>query len=55
MTGLYLIVILFSVLSVCFIYNEYKQNRFSQKAFIFVSVMETVAIVITAVMLLMSI
>jgi hypothetical protein len=54
MTGLYLIVILFSALSICFIYKEYRQNRFSQNVFVLACIMETVAIVVTAVVLIMS-
>ena len=54
MTWLYLVVIIFSALTLYFTYGEYKQNRFSQKAFTLVSIMEAVAIAATAVMLIMS-
>ena len=54
MTWLYLVVIIFSALTLYFAYGEYKQNRFSKKAFTLVSIMEAVAIVATAVMLIMS-
>ena len=37
-----------------FTYGEYKQNRFSKKAFTLVSIMEAVVIIATAVMLIMS-
>ena len=55
MTWLYLVVIIFSALTLYFTYGEYKQSRFSKKAFTLVSIMETVVIVATAVMLIMSI
>ena len=54
MTWLYLVVIIFSALTLYFTYGEYKQKRFSKKAFTLVSIMEAVAIVATAVMLIMS-
>ena len=55
MTWLYLVVIIFSALTLYFAYGEYKQNRFSKKAFTLVSIMEAVVIVATAVMLILSI
>ena len=55
MTWLYLVVIIFSALTLYFAYGEYKQNRFSKKAFTLVSIMEAVVIVATAIMLIMSI
>ena len=55
MTWLYLVVIIFSTLTLYFTYGEYKQNRFSKKAFTLVSIMEAVVIVATAIMLIMSI
>jgi len=54
MIWLYWIVLIFSALTVGFTYSEYKQKRFSKKAFSLVSLMETSVIVITAVMLCMS-
>ena len=54
MTWLYLIVLIFSAITVYFIYCEYKQKRFSKKAFILVSIMETVVIVATVFMLIIS-
>ena len=54
MTWLYLIVMIFSALTLYFNYGEYKQNRFSKKAFFLVSIMEAVGIIVTAVMLVMS-
>ena len=53
MTWLYLVVMIFSALTLYFTYGEYKQNRFSKKAFTLISIMEAVAIVATAVMLIM--
>ncbi len=54
MTWLYLVVIIFSALTLYFTYEEYKQNRFSKKAFTLVNILEVVVIVATAVMLIMS-
>ena len=54
MTGLHLIVLIFSALTLHFTYGAYKQNRFPKKAFTLVSIMEAVVIVATAVMLIMS-
>ena len=54
MTWLYLVVMIFSALTLYSIYGEYKQNRFSKNAFTLVCIMETVVIVATAVMLIMS-
>ena len=54
MIWLYLIVMIFSALTLYFIYGEYKQNRFSKRAFTLVSIMEVVVIIVTAVMLIMS-
>ena len=54
MTWLYLVVIIFSALTLYFTYGEYKQNRFSKKAFTLVNIMEMVVIVAAAVMLIMS-
>ncbi len=53
-TWLYLIVLIFSALILYFTYGEYKQSRFSKKAFTLVSIMKAVAIVVIAVMLTMS-
>ena len=54
MTWLYLVIIVFSTLTLYYIYEEYKQNRFSKRAFTLVSILEAVVIVATAVMLIMS-
>jgi len=55
MTWLYLVVMIFSALTLYFTYGEYKQNRFSKKTFTLVSVLEAVVIVAAAVMLIVSI
>ena len=55
MTWLYLVVVVFSALTLYFTYGEYKQNRFSKRAITLVSIMEIVVIVATAVMLIISI
>lgn len=55
MTWLYLVVMIFSALTLYFAYGEYKQNKFSKKALALVSIMEAVVIVAIAVMLIMSI
>ena len=54
MTWLYLIVMIFSALTIYFIYGDYKKNRFSKRAFTLVSIMEVVVIIATAVMLIIS-
>ena len=54
MTWLYLVVMIFSALTLYFTYGEYKQNRFPKKAFTLVSIMEAVVIVATTVILIMS-
>ena len=54
MTWLYLIVMIFSALTLYFIYGEYKKSRFSKRAFTLVSIMEVVVIIATAVMLIIS-
>lgn len=54
MIWLYLVVMIFSALTLYFIYGEYKQNRFSKKAFTLVSIMEIVVIVAIAVMLIIA-
>ena len=54
MTWLYLIVMIFSALTLYFTYGEYKRNRFSKRTFTLVSIMEAVVIIVTAVMLIMS-
>ena len=54
MIWLYLIVMIFSALTLYFTYGEYKWNRFSKRTFTLVSIMEAVVIIVTAVMLIMS-
>uniref|UniRef100_UPI004055BA02 hypothetical protein n=1 Tax=Agathobacter sp. TaxID=2021311 RepID=UPI004055BA02 len=55
MTWLYLIVLIFSALTLYFTYGEYKKERFSKKTFILASIMEAVALIITAILLIKSI
>lgn len=55
MNWLYLIVMIFTALTLYFNYEEYKQNRFSRKVFTLVSIMEIVVIFVTGAMLIMSI
>ena len=54
MTWLYLVVIIFSALTLYFTYGEYKQNRFSKRAFTLVSILEVVVFIVTAAMLIRS-
>ena len=54
MAWLYLIVVIFSALTLYFNYGEYKRNRFSKKAFSLISIMEAVVIIATTVMLVIS-
>lgn len=55
MTWLYLIVLIFSALTLYFTYVEYKKEHFSKKAFILASIMEAVVLIITAILLIKSI
>ena len=54
MIWLYLIVLIFSALTLYFTYGDYRQNRFSKKVFTLVSIMEVIVIIATAVMLIIS-
>lgn len=54
MTWLYLIILIFTALTLYFVYGDYKKERFSKKAFTLVSIMETVVIIIAAVLLIIS-
>ena len=54
MTWLYLVIIIFSALTLYFTYAEYKQNKFSKKSFALISIMEAVVMIATAVMLITS-
>ncbi len=46
MTWLYLIILIFSALTICFMNKGYQQQLISKKAFAFVSVMEVATMVI---------
>lgn len=54
MTWLYLIILIFSALTLYYTYSEYKKERFSKKAFTLVSIMEVVVIIIASVLLIKS-
>jgi hypothetical protein len=54
MTWLYLIIIVFSALTLYFVYGDYRKKQFSQKAFTIVSIMEMVVIIISAALLIKS-
>lgn len=54
MIWLYLIILIFSALTLYFVYGDYKKERFSKKAFILVGIMETVVLIITAVLMIKS-
>lgn len=54
MTWLYLIILIFSALTLYYTYDEYKKERFSKKAFTLVSIMEVVVIIIASVLLIKS-
>ena len=54
MTWLYLVVIIFSALTLYFTYGEYKENKFPKKTFALVCVMEIVVIIVTGILLVMS-
>lgn len=51
MMWLYLIILIFTTLTLNFIYNEYKQEKFSKKAFILINIME-ISVIITTIILL---
>lgn len=50
MTLLYIITIVFSFLTICFCYDEYKKHSMSKKNFTIISIMESVVIIILTVM-----
>lgn len=50
---MYLIVLIFSALTLYFTYGEYRQGRFSKKAFKFVSGFEAIVIAAAATLLIM--
>ena len=52
---LYLIALLFSVLTLYFSYIDYKRNRFSKKLFVFITVVEIIVIIISMIMMIVTI
>lgn len=52
MTWLYWIVLLFSALTLYFVGAEYRQERFSKRAFVLVGIMETIVLIITVILLM---
>ena len=54
MIWLRLIVVVFSALAVSFLYKDYKNKNLSKKAFIIVSAMESVVIIISLISLIQS-
>ena len=52
MTWLYLIVLVFSVLTLYFIYGEDRKEQFPKRVFAVVCIMESVVIIATAAMLI---
>ena len=55
MTWLYLIILIFSAMTLYFVYGDYKKDSFSKKAFTLVSAMETVVIIICIILIIKSI
>lgn len=52
MMWLYLIILIFSLLTLHYIYNEYKQEKISKKSFILISCMEILVVVTTIILLI---
>lgn len=55
MTWLYLIILIFSAMTLYFVYGDYKKNRFSKKAFMLVGIMEFIVIIISFFLIIKSI
>ena len=54
MTWLYLVILIFSAMTLYFVYGDYKKSRFSKKAFTIVSMMEAVVIIISIALIIKS-
>lgn len=54
MSWLYLIILMFSALTLCLVYEDYRKKQFSKRAFNIVSIMESIVIIITAILLIKS-
>lgn len=52
MMWLYLVILVFSVLTLYFIYNEYKKGQFSKKSFTLVIIMEIYVVITTIILLI---
>ncbi len=52
MTWLYLIVLVFSVLTIYFIYGEYRKEQLPKRVFTIVCIMESAVIIATIAMLI---
>ena len=54
MTVLYLLLAVFALLTIYFIYGDYKKGTFSKKAFILVVVLETVVAIVSILLFIFS-
>ena len=54
MIWLHLIVFIFSALTLFYTYSGYKQKQFSKKAFVIICFLETVVILTTSILLILS-
>ncbi len=54
MAWLYLIIIVFSALTLHFIYGDYRKKQFPKKTFIIVGVLEAVVMIISAALFIKS-
>ena len=52
MMWLYLVILMFSLLTLYFIYNEYKKGQISKKSFTLVSIMEIYVVITTIILLI---
>lgn len=55
MTWLYIMSLIFLILTIYLVYKDYKENKFSKKTFIFVSAMICFAIIGTVILKIISI
>ena len=54
MIWLYIIILIFSVLTLNFVYKDFKNNNFSKKSFKIVSIMESFVIIVILILIIMS-
>lgn len=52
MTWLYIMSLIFLILTIYLVYKDYKENKFSKKTFIFVSAMICFAIIGTVILII---